>query len=330
MKRGSPAPVLLVVDKPPGRTSHDIVALLRAVTGVRRCGHTGTLDPFATGVLAVAFGAATRFISFFPEDHKVYEATLQLGAATRTGDLEGEVCETAPVPVLTDGAVAAAMAGLTGPLLQVPPAYSAIKVEGRPLYSYAREGIAVTVPPRPIRVDRWEPLPASAPGQLRFRVTCGKGTYVRTLGEDLARALGTVGHLVALRRCESGPFTLDQALSLDALAEVVTGRADAAWGFPTVRGVERPPRRDRAAVRAALKPHLLGLADAFPGVPRLRVGGDARARLFQAGLVPPLAQEGLSVIQDDDDGAVLALASREAELSRALRVVSPEGRSARW
>lgn len=332
-RQGPLEPLFLIVDKPAGRTSHDIVAILRAVTGVRRCGHTGTLDPFATGVLPLAFGAATRFVSLLDEREKVYEARIQLGVATRSGDPEGEVCETAPVPELQAAQVRAAMASLTGELLQVPPAYSAIKVDGRPLYEYARAGITVEVPPRPITVHRWDVLGQGA-DWLDVRVVCSRGTYVRTLGETLARSLGTVGHLIALRRVASGSFSIEQALSLDEVAEAVAGTGDAEQVFPLDRDRERPVRRSREVVRAALRPRALPLADALPGT-RLVLDEQDAARLVQSGRVPPLAARlppghagRVSLV--DTSGLALALVEHAEGVSRPLRVVPEQARRSPW
>jgi tRNA pseudouridine55 synthase len=143
----------LVFDKPPGITSHDVVAMLRAVLGIRKIGHTGTLDPFATGVLAIAIGSVTRLIQYLDEDLKVYDSLLVLGQATETGDPEGEVILEAPVPSVDSEAVRTVLRGFSGQRMQKPPMYSAVKVNGRPLYSYARAGETVDVPSRPIRVD---------------------------------------------------------------------------------------------------------------------------------------------------------------------------------
>lgn len=332
-QQGPLEPLFLIIDKPAGRTSHDIVAILRAVTGVRRCGHTGTLDPFATGVLPLAFGAATRFVSLLDEREKVYEARIQLGAATRTGDPEGEVCETAPVPALLPAQVRAAMASLTGELLQVPPAYSAIKVDGRPLYEYARAGIAVEVPPRPITVHRWVQVD-QGPDWLDVRVVCSRGTYVRTLGETLARSLGTVGHLTALRRVRSGAFSIEQALSLDEVAEAVAGTPEATRVFPQDRDCERPVRRSREAVRAALRPRALPLADALPGV-RVVLDEEESARLVQGGRVPALGDRlppGHTgrVRLTDRSGQALALVEHAEGVSRPLRVVPEQARRSPW
>ena len=269
-------PAFLVVDKPAGLTSHDVVRILRSVSGEKKVGHTGTLDPFATGVLPIALGRATKLIQFLDEAEKVYEATVALGTSTTTGDLEGEPLEQGGPPDLAR--IEAALAELTGELLQAPPAYSAVRVEGKRLYEYARAGVEKRAAPRPIRVHGWELLEAS-PEQLRVVVRCGRGTYVRVLGEDLARALGTRGHLSALRRLASGPFGLAGALDLPTLSRVVTGQED--WDRAFRRGRDAPDRlpwRPRAEVAEALAARTLPLVEAF-AEPRVELDAADRRRL---------------------------------------------------
>lgn len=162
----------MAVDKPPGITSHDVVAMLRAVTGVQKVGHTGTLDPFATGVLALAFGPATRLISFLDEDLKVYDATIALGVAMDTGDPTGQVIREAPVPPLDRATVEALLLSFRGTRMQAPPRYSAVKVRGKALYHYAREGVEVEAAPRPIRIDSIDLLELGEQS-LRVRITLG-------------------------------------------------------------------------------------------------------------------------------------------------------------
>ena len=238
----------LVFDKPPGITSHDAVAMVRAVTGIRKIGHTGTLDPFATGVLALAIGGATRLIQYLDEDLKVYDALLQLGQATDTGDPEGEVTAEAPVPDVDAAAITAVLAGFVGERMQVPPAYSAVKVNGRPLYAYARAGERVEVPARPIRVDEMALLGWQAP-HLRTRIRCGKGTYARVLAEEIGESLGSVAHLIGLRREQSGPFTLERALSVETLSQIVASTPDWQQALRPRRGEDRIPWNARDAVR---------------------------------------------------------------------------------
>ena len=209
-------PAFLVVDKPEGITSHDVVAAVRAVTGIKKVGHTGTLDPFATGVLPLALGHATRLIQYLDESVKVYDMTIGLGQQTDTGDPTGTVTDTAPVPELEEAAVRKTLEGFLGDQMQTPPAYSAVKKDGKPLYHYARKGEAVEVAARPITIRALDLL-GMEPGVLRVRLTCSRGTYARVLANDIAAALGTVGHLLALSRSQSGPFTLGAAISMASL-----------------------------------------------------------------------------------------------------------------
>jgi tRNA pseudouridine55 synthase len=204
---------VLVVDKPVGMTSHDVVERLRRRFLPGRVGHTGTLDPFATGVLVAAFNQATRLTDILGTGAKVYQATLELGRATDTGDLSGQTKAEAPVPELNAPQVEAALAAMVGPRMQAPPAYSAAKHEGRPLYAYARQGQVVSKPARPITVYEARLLGVGQ-GRIEFVMRVTRGTYVRALAEDLAHALGTEGHLVALRRLAAEPFGLDQAHDL--------------------------------------------------------------------------------------------------------------------
>ncbi|WP_449245988.1 tRNA pseudouridine(55) synthase TruB [Desulfarculus baarsii] len=209
---------VLVVDKPAGPTSHDLVNALRRRFRPERLGHTGTLDPFATGVLVLVFNQATRLSDLLGGGPKAYEAELVLGRATDTGDVTGRVIEQAAAPALEWAQAEAAVAALVGQRMQSPPAYSAAKHEGKPLYAYARAGKIVEKPARPITIYDARLLGLEA-GLLRFAVQCSRGAYVRVLGEDLARALGAPGCLSGLRRVASWPFGLDEAHGLeDALA----------------------------------------------------------------------------------------------------------------
>lgn len=314
-------PAFLVVDKPVGLTSHDVVGVMRAVLGVKRVGHTGTLDPFATGALPLALGPATRLIQFLDEDHKVYETTLQLGARTDTGDLDGTVEAEAPVPALEPAAVQAVLDRFVGPQMQTPPRYSAVKVNGRRLYEYARAGETVEVPPRPIRVDSMELLGVDA-DTVRFRVTCGRGTYVRALGEDIAKALGTEGHLVALRRVASGPFGVDTALDFPTLSRFVAGREDWRPVLRPARGAERVSWNPRSEVRAAIAPWLWSPRAALAGLPTVEVAASVAARVRQGaapptpGGLPPATR--FLVVRGDD---LVAVAESREGPAKLLKVV---------
>jgi tRNA pseudouridine55 synthase len=212
---------LLLVDKPAGVSSHDVVLAVRSSLGERRVGHAGTLDPFATGLLVILVGRATRLLPYLPGDPKVYDATIAFGTETDTEDPLGLVTRSAPCPAR--GAVIAALPELTGLISHVPPAYSAKRVAGRRAYAMARKGDTVTLQAVSVRVDAWEPLAwsgdESAVTECRVRITCGAGTYVRALARDLGRAAATAAHLVALRRVRSGPFDVGDAFSLGQLRD---------------------------------------------------------------------------------------------------------------
>ena len=238
---------LLLVDKPAGVSSHDVVSAARRALNEKRIGHGGTLDPFATGLLVILVGRATRLLPHLPGEPKVYEATIRFGAETDTEDLLGTVVREAPLP--TRGALLAALPALTGSIQQVPPAYSAKRVDGRRAYEFARAGESVELRPATIRVDRWEVLDlrddrgstvAAAAGtdvpvrEAIVRIHCGRGTYVRSLARDLARLVGSAAHLVALRRTGSGPFNVEDALSIADLRE---GRASLRPALAALPGV---------------------------------------------------------------------------------------------
>lgn len=205
---------ILVIDKPEGPTSHDVVARLRGRFGPAKIGHSGTLDPFATGVLVLAINQATKLSDLLGAGRKTYRASLALGRATDTGDFTGTETEIAPVPELGWEVAEKALKAMVGPRMQSPPAYSAAKHEGKPLYSYARDGKIVEKPPRPITIYDAVLLDLR-PGVVEFEMSCSRGAYIRTLGEDLAKDLGSVGHLISLRRTASSPFGQEEALGLE-------------------------------------------------------------------------------------------------------------------
>ncbi len=212
---------LVVVDKPTGLTSHDVVARARRVLHTRRVGHAGTLDPMATGVLVLGVGRATRLLGHLALTDKVYTATIRLGESTTTDDAQGEVVAVRAVEV-DEARLAVAMAALTGPIDQVPSAVSAVKVNGVRAYARVRAGEQVVLAARRVTVSRFELL-ARTGVDLDVAVGCSSGTYVRALARDLGRALGCGAHLCALRRVSVGPFDLTGALTLDALAQAGVG-----------------------------------------------------------------------------------------------------------
>jgi tRNA pseudouridine55 synthase len=230
---------VLVVAKPAGPTSHDVVALVRRLAGTRRVGHGGTLDPFASGVLPLFLGGATRLVEYHLADDKSYQATICFGATSTTDDLDGELTPVAG-PRLTRDAVEASLRGFAGPQLQEPPAYSAIQVGGRRAYAMARAGETVVLAPRQVEIKRielleWDDRDPARPIAI-VDVTCSAGTYVRALARDLGARLESGAYLGALVRTASGPFTLERARSLDDIRS-----AAAASGPDGLRELLLPP-----------------------------------------------------------------------------------------
>jgi tRNA pseudouridine55 synthase len=213
---------LLVVDKPAGMTSHDVVARTRRAFGTRKVGHAGTLDPMATGVLVLGLGRATRLLGYVSGDDKDYTATIRLGVTTVTDDAEGDVLTTLSAAGVSEESVRAGVADLTGELDQVPSSVSAVKVDGERAYRRVRDGEVVDLPARHVVVSRFDVLSLTRPTadllDVDVDVTCSSGTYVRALARDLGAALGIGGHLTALRRTRVGGFTVHDARSLDEVA----------------------------------------------------------------------------------------------------------------
>ena len=274
-------PGLLLVDKPGGMTSHDVVARARRVLSVRRVGHAGTLDPMATGLLVLGVGAATRLLGYVGGHDKTYEATMRLGQSTVTDDREGEVLATTSTAHLGDVAVTAALAAQAGPLLQVPSSVSAVKVAGRRSYDRVRAGEEVVLEPRAVTVHRLDvhrvvrPTPDLV--DVDVTVTCTAGTYVRAIARDAGAALGVGGHLTALRRTASGPFSVADAAPVED-----AGQALAAGGGAGVLGLADAARAV-FPVRAlsAEEARALGHGQRIPatGAPGLHAAIDADDRL---------------------------------------------------
>lgn len=272
---------LLLVDKPAGVTSHDVVNATRRALGEKRVGHAGTLDPFATGLLVVLVGRATRLVPHVSGDPKVYAATVRFGAETSTEDLLGAVVREADAP--TEAAVRAALPALTGALEQMPPAYSAKRVQGRRAYELARAGEDVVLTPARVRVDGWDVLAwrGGPPAECDVRVTCGPGTYIRSLARDLGRLAGSAAHLTALRRERSGRFDVRDAVPLAALE---------AGGVP-------------------LRPAL----DALPEHPVQPLDATDVRRATGGNLVSARADGAWASLVDAATGALVALAERRGE-----------------
>ena len=206
---------VLLLDKPVGFSSNDALIKAKRVLNAKKAGHTGTLDPFATGLLPLCFGEATKFSQDLLEADKTYETVVHLGQTTDTGDTEGEVIDTRDVSVTLEQ-IHAVLAQFRGPIAQVPPMYSALKRDGKPLYEYARAGITLERDARNVIIHKLELIAYDAP-MLTLSVTCSKGTYIRVLGQDIGEALGCGAHLNALRRTQVGPLTMENMITLDAL-----------------------------------------------------------------------------------------------------------------
>ena len=245
---------IVLLDKPEGLSSNAALQRVRRAFDARKAGHTGSLDPLASGLLPVCFGQATKACGFLLDADKTYRFRLALGTRTSTGDREGEVLESLPVPPLEPERVREVVASLHGESTQVPPMYSALKHQGERLYRLARAGVEVERAPRRVRIERLECVGAGS-DWLDFEVTCSKGTYVRSLAEDLARALGTVGHVASLRRTGLGPFTGQRMYALEAI--------------------------EQAAGDAGLAGLLLAVDAALPGLPAIQLEGGAEASILQ-------------------------------------------------
>lgn len=209
---------ILIIDKPAGITSHDVVDVVRKRLRMRRVGHAGTLDPMATGVLVVLVGMATKLASRYIDEEKEYHATIYLGIATDTGDRDGRVVEERAIEPFSLDQICTVLKSFEGSLWQIPPAFSAIHYQGRRLYEWAREGKRIEVAPRQIRIHRIELVEYHHP-TIRVHLICSKGTYVRRLAEQIGECLAVPAHLAELRRIRVGPLTIDQAVSLEAISE---------------------------------------------------------------------------------------------------------------
>lgn len=276
---------LLIVDKPEGMTSADVV---RVVKGRLRCktGHLGTLDPFASGVLPLCLGEGTKIAQFLNAAEKEYTGTIRLGSQTDTGDPTGTVTATAPVPQPDPAALGRSAEQFHGELLQVPPMYSAIKQHGTPLYKLARRGIAVEREARRVRIEALQLTSAEA-GTIMFSVTCSKGTYIRVLAEEIAASLGSVGHLGTLRRTRFGRFRVEDAVSLEA--------------------VERGPVP------------LIGLRDALDGLREVSISAAAAQRARQ-GYEPMLGSIALGA-----ENEAVKLVGPAGELAAVIIMEGPTG-----
>ncbi len=276
----------MVVDKPEGPTSHGVVSIVRRGTGVRKVGHAGTLDPRASGVLVLCLGPATRLSEYLSSSHKLYEAKVRFGESTDTYDAEGAITSsTGEAP--TEDQVEAALEGFRGELQQVPPAYSAIKLQGKKAYELAREGKPVELDPRSVTVYELTKLQYEPP-ELTIRVECSAGTYIRSLAHDLGETLATGAHLSALRRLRAGPFGLEEAVTLDDL-ERAMGRGE--W-------------QDLVRPASEALPDLPIVTVGEPELEKIRNGLRIPSSEGAAGMARALAPDGelVAILVSADDG----------------------------
>ena len=266
---------IILLDKPRGLTSNGALQRVRKAFGARSAGHVGTLDPMATGMLPLCLDEATKVIAEIEAGSKAYDFTLQLGARTDTGDAEGQVVETQSVPSLDAATLDSVLVRFRGPQSQIPPMYSALKRDGRPLYELARQGVEVERAPRAIDILRLELLELGR-DTLRLACECTKGTYIRVLGEDIARALGTCGHLTGLRRTWVAPFRDMPMVSLEA---VLAGAGNRAILLPADQALQAMPQARLAGDQVAVLRN--GQAVCCPAQPEAPVG--RRVRLYGPG-----------------------------------------------
>lgn len=210
---------VLLLDKPAGITSNLALQKVKRLFNAAKAGHTGSLDPIATGLLPICLGEATKMSAFILDADKGYRVTVKLGVRTTTGDTEGEAAEIRPVPGLSSAQIESVLARFRGPIQQIPPMHSALKRDGQPLYKLAHQGIEIEREPRPVTIHQLT-LVELRNDELDLEVLCSKGTYIRTLAEDIGEVLGCGGHVSMLRRTVAGPFTLDRAYTLDQLAQI--------------------------------------------------------------------------------------------------------------
>lgn len=216
---------IILLNKPLGISSNAALQKVRWIFRAEKGGHTGALDPLATGLLPICLGEATKFSHYLLDADKTYQTTIQLGATTTTADAEGEVVEQFAVPVLSDELIEQALSGLRGPILQVPPMYSALKKDGRPLYELARAGIEIERPARPVTIYQLELLGFTA-DSMSLQVRCSKGTYIRTLAEDIGKALGSGAYVTALHRTQTGHFELNEGMTIEYLESLTEQQRD--------------------------------------------------------------------------------------------------------
>ncbi|CAA7618659.1 tRNA pseudouridine synthase B [Magnetospirillum sp. LM-5] len=300
-RKGQPVHGWIAIDKPEGIGSTKVVSDVRRLFDAAKAGHGGTLDPLASGILPIALGEATKTVAYVMDGAKTYRFTIQFGEARSTDDREGEVTATSDLRP-DDGAIRAVLPRFIGEVSQVPPAFSALKIDGERAYDLARAGEAVELAARTVRIDRLELIERTGPDLATFEVACGKGTYVRSLARDIASALGTVGHVARLRRTACGPFNETNAIPLDKARSLGHG----------------------PALRASLLPILTALDD----IPALALTEDEARRLGSGQVFSlretPSAFGPTQVVKALCDGRLVALAQVEGGFVRSLRGLNLE------
>jgi tRNA pseudouridine55 synthase len=285
---------VVIVDKPAGWTSHDVVGKLRRLAGTRRVGHAGTLDPMATGVLVIGIEKATRLLGHLALSRKTYDATIRLGQSTNTDDAEGEITSSASATAVTDEALRSAIDALTGQIQQVPPQVSAIKIDGERAYKRARQGESLELAARPVTVYDFAVRSVRRPGEfidVDASITCSSGTYIRALARDVGVALGTGGHLTALRRTRVGPYDLATARTIAQLSE-----------------------------RLEVLPLANAVASAFP---RRNVTAEEARKVAHGIRLPAVGLGPGPVGVFGPDGALLALVEEHGPVAKSLAVFVP-------
>ncbi|TAN56499.1 MAG: tRNA pseudouridine(55) synthase TruB [Magnetospirillum sp.] len=303
-RKGTPIHGWLAIDKPLGLSSAQVVAQVRRILGAAKVGHGGTLDPLATGVLPIALGEATKTVSYVMDGAKTYRWRVRWGEATTTDDREGTVVATSAVRP-DRAAIEAALAGFTGEIEQIPPAFSAIKVDGERAYDLARAGEAVALKSRVVRIDGFTLVDMPDADHADFETISGKGTYIRSLARDLARTLGTVGHVAVLRRTACGPFREQDSISLESLRELGQGPGPRACLLPVETALDDIPA--------------LALTEAEAR--RLQNGGPV-SLLHVASRFPQARFEQGTMCRAMDGRRMVALARIEGGEIRAVRVLN--------
>jgi tRNA pseudouridine55 synthase len=271
-KRGDAVNGMILLDKPAGMSSNRALQKVRGLFNARKAGHTGNLDPFATGMLPVCLGEATKTAAFMIDADKTYHAKARLGSRTETGDIEGPIVESLPVPALDEAKISSVFGRFSGEIEQVPPMYSALKYKGQPLYKLARKGETVERAPRKCTIHFLRLL-AFTGDLLEFEVSCSKGTYIRTLAEDIARGLGTCAHLLALRRTRVDPFPGEDMITLEQLQEDAAGSRLDERLLPVDAGLAHWPELVLDAERAAAFIHGNPVQYTGEAVEKVRVSG---------------------------------------------------------